>query len=132
METEEDLLDALIALGSNCDSIGTIDAVKIDEQYIINLSIEEEDGNTPTIGINKKHRNITNLNFVSLGDLITSMIYGLKGGYIRRTKGQMKTILAKAYLNSKLDFKKMKPSIQAEIQNAVKNKINHSSIDSIV
>lgn len=46
-----DKSDAFIALASNCDNIGTIDVVKIDEKDLTDISFDEEDGDTSTIGI---------------------------------------------------------------------------------
>lgn len=119
VESEEDLLDALIALGSNCDYIGAIDAVKIYEQHVQNFRFEEEEGDTPTIGINEKHRNITDLNYVSLGELIKSMICGIQCGYVRKNRREMTNILVDAYINSKLDIEKLKPSMFSELERAL-------------
>ena len=119
VENEEDLLEALIALGSNCDNIGTIEAVKIDEHLIDDLTFDMEEGDSPTIGINENHRNIIELNYISLGEVIKSIINGIQNGYVRKTKGEMKKILANAYLDSKLDIKKLKPSMYSDIQKAV-------------
>ncbi len=116
------MTDAFIALGASCDHIGTIDAIEIYEQDIHKLSLEKEDGDTPTNGINDKHYNIVDLNFESLGDVIISIIYGLrKDRYLRKTRADMKKILVNAYKESKLDLDKLKPSLQVEIEKAIKS-----------
>lgn len=122
VENESDLIDAFIALGSNCNSIGTIDAVKIDENIISHLSFDDENGETPTISINHKHRNITNLNYVTLGDVIDSMIKGIgNNGYVHKTKGEMKEILVQAYRNNRIDMEKVSPNMKESILREVAN-----------
>lgn len=116
IESDEDLNDAFIALGSKCAYTGTIDAVMIDAEKINCLAFDNEEGNTPTIGINTKHKNIIDLNYVSLGDVAASVLHGLKNnGYIRRTKGQMKSLLAEAYKNSRLVTEDLDPHLKDEI-----------------
>ena len=118
IENESDLIDAFIALGSNCNSIGSIDAVKIDENIISHLSFDDENGNTPTVGINHKHRNITN--YVTLGDVIDSMIQGIGNeGYVHKTRGEMKAILVQAYNEKRIDMEKVPPNMKVSILKAV-------------
>ena len=120
IETDDDLSDAFIALASNCDNIGTIDAVKIDEKDLADISFDEEDGNTPTIGINHKHRNIIDLNYVNLGTVIQSMIYGFqKDQYIHLTKGKLKQLLADAYEQNRLNTEELAPSVLRDIEKTV-------------
>ena len=120
VNSDKDLIDAFIALGANCDYIGTIDAIEIDEQDIGNLLLEKEEGDTPTNDINDKHYNIVDLNFESLGEVIMSIICGLrKDRYLRKTKSDMKKILINAYKESKLDWDRLKPTLKAELENEI-------------
>ena len=98
-------------------SIGTIDAVKIDADCISDLKLDNEKGDTPTIGINEKHRNITELNYSTLGDVINSIILGIRsdGGYVRKTKGEMKRLLVEAYRTNRLIMDQLAPNMKNSI-----------------
>lgn len=123
VETENDLNDAFIALCANCNSIATIDAVKIDEKDLEELVIEKEEGNTPTVGINGNHRNIVELNYKTLGDVIMSIVCGIqKNGYVRKTKGEMITLLTEAYFSNKLEFDKLESSVKEKILKTIGQK----------
>ena len=90
------------------------------KEDIESLTLDDEEGDTPTIGINQKHRNITNLSYVSLGVVISSLLKGFNnGGYVRKTRKDMKPLLVKAYMNGKLDFPKLNPKMQEEIMKAI-------------
>lgn len=116
IENDQDLIDAFVALGSNCESIGTIDAVKIDAGCIDDLKLDTETGDTPTIGINEKHRNITELNYLTLGEVIDSIILGIRtGGYVRKTKGEMKRLLVDAYRTNRLIMDQLAPNMKNSI-----------------
>ena len=120
VENDEDLLDAFVALGANSEHIGTISAVKIKPQDLNAVCFESEEGVSPTRGINEKHRNIKDLNYLLLGDVAMSVIKGLgTGGYIRKTKGDMKKLLIDAYKKNKLDMENMSPTLKEEIMDAV-------------
>ena len=116
IETDEDLEDAFIALGSSCDHFCTLSAVRISQGDLRNISISTEEGITPTIGINQKHRNLCSLSFCSLGTVIKSIIYSLrKGKFIRKTKPVMKKLLVDAYKRNKLDMASIASSLKDEI-----------------
>lgn len=116
VEDDNDLDDAFIALGSNCEHIGTVTAVSICPEDLKDIEIEAVEGLTPTIGINEKHRDIMNLTYCSLGTVIKSIIVGLnKGKYYRKNKAKMKELLVEAYKNNKLDIENMSSSLRDEI-----------------
>ncbi len=116
IESDKDLLDAFIALGSNCKNIGNIGAVKILEKDILHLTLDDEQGETPTHGINQKHRNITDLNYATLGDVIMSVVNGIREDrYIHKTKGEMKKLLVDAYKHNILDMDGMEPTLKEAI-----------------
>lgn len=117
---ENDINDIFVALASNCKNISTISAIKINECDVKNLLFEKEDGDTPTFGINQKHRNITCLNYGSLGDILFSIIKAFNNdGYIRKTKSEMKRILANAYKSGKIDKEHISPDLEREINEAI-------------
>ena len=123
VDTEEDLKDAFVALVSNCDSIGTVDAIKIDEEDLNNILFDNEEGETPAKAINQKHCNITELNYVNLGTVIQAMIDGLKKeNYIRKTKGEMKQLLADAYESDKLAEDELSPSVLRDIKKTIEKR----------
>lgn len=116
-EDERDIEDAFIALGANCSNIGSISAVKISLDELDGISFDDEEGNTPTIEINQKHRNITDLNYLSLGDVISAVIACLQkeDRVVEKSKAEMRNILVRAYLDNRLVVQAMNPSIVDEI-----------------
>ena len=118
VENDEDLMDAFIALGSNCDSVVTVFAVKIPGEYLEEMSFDDQEGDTPTIGINDKHRNITRLNYESLGTVIKAVILSLRDEttFVKMTRSQMKKLLKQAYDKGKLDIPRLKDGIKRELQ----------------
>ena len=121
IENEEDLEDAFIALGSNCEHFCTLSAVSINQEDLVNISISEEEGVSPTVGINEKHRNMCNLSFYSLGTVIESILLGINNGkYIRKTKAVMKKLLLDAYKKNKLDMTLVSSSLKEEIMEEIR------------
>lgn len=122
IENDDDLKDAFIALGANCSNIGTIWVAMISPEELENIGLDEEEGDTPTIGINQKHRNLTGLNYVSLGSVISSILSSFQGSdrVIRKTKGEMRRLLAEAYLNDRLIPDLLEPTLLNEISNEVR------------
>lgn len=122
IENEEDLTDAFIALGSNCENICTITAVKIEDKDLKTISFEDEEGVTPTFGINHKHKNMIKLNYCSLGRVILSVIRGLKSNcFVKRTRGEMKKILVQAYNEHILDTDNLNENLLREVMKALEN-----------
>lgn len=112
VESETDLEDAFIALASNMYSLGTITAVKIDESDLHTLSLDYELGETPTININQKHRNIINLTYGGIGIIIDAILKSIRKKFIfRKSRGDVKKLLIKAYKGGKLDVSKISRKI---------------------
>ena len=129
VESQTDIEDAFIALGSNCSNIGTIWAAKISPEDLPEAEFENEEGDTPTIGINHKHYNITRLNYVTLGDVISSVLGCLRSQDSRivvKSRSEMKRILAKAYTQSRLDVKGLNSSVLQDIKKEIER---HPIID---
>ena len=125
VENEEDLNDAFIALASNCESIGTIDAIKIEEDDLKQLMFDEELGDTPTRNINQKHCNIVGLNYVNLGNVIQGILNGLKKEQVvRKTKPKIKQLLADAYEADKLIEEEIAPGVMRDIRNTIEKRNN--------
>lgn len=123
VDTEDDLRDAFVALGSNCDNVGTLCAVKLSPDDLAAIAIEQEDGETPALCANQLHRNLVDINYVTLGNVISSVISGLRGNrMIRKTKAEMRRLLADAYLDDRLDMKQLQPSVIAEIKKELKRR----------
>ncbi len=123
IESEEDLNDVFVALGSSCANVCTIGAVIVDDTVFHDMAFEDEEGTTPTVGINKKHKNIVDLNYVSLGDFAELVLHGLKNnGYIKRTRGQMKSLLADAYINSRLVVDELDPHLKSELLSIIEQR----------
>lgn len=125
IHNEDDLNDAFVALASNGDSLSTIDAVKIDEKDLESLNFDDEMGDTPTYRINDKHRNITELNYESMGVVLSSIIEGIKrSNNIRMTKPKLRELLVNAYKDEKLNIDDMSPQIVGEIEKALRANIH--------
>lgn len=122
INNDDDFEDAVIALGSNCSHIVTMQLLQISEEDLKNMSIETEEGNTPTNEINQKHRNITDLNFESLGELITVMIRAIGNDKtIVMTKSKVKELLKNAYFSGKINMELVSDSLREEIMKIVQN-----------
>ena len=116
IEKEEDLNDVFVAMASNRPSIGKLEFAKIFPEDISDLSFDDEEGDTPTFGINQKHGNILDLNYVTLGDVILCIAHSIdKNGTIMRTRSQVRSLLVDAYKNHKLDIENMEPKVAQEI-----------------
>lgn len=117
VETDEDLNNAFIALGSNCQNLCSIWAVKIAPSDLDEFSIDEEEGDTPTNGINQNHRNITELTYISLGYVITSLLHSLQTNLVvKKTKTEMKSLLYEAYRDGKINVEALSPGVYKEIK----------------
>lgn len=120
-ESHEDLDDAFIALASNMDNISTIFAVRLDGSSLSELEFDDKLGDTPATEANKKHHNIINLNYVSMGNIMWAILDALSNqkndeiGMIKRTKGQLKKLLVNAYRDEKLDIDRLSPNVKKEI-----------------
>ena len=121
VENDEDIEDAFIALGSNCSSVGTIWAAKISSTELEGISFDDEEGNTPTVGINQKHRNITGLNYLSLGTVISSILACFKkeNQIVKKSRPEMRKLLAEAYVNNRLQSDYLNPGLLDEITKEV-------------
>ena len=96
VDDEVTLDDVFVALGSNMDNICTIFIVKLDEQNLLSrgITLDNQEGNVPVKGINNKHHNIVNLNYVNMGEVIHTIIIGLKEEeWEKRTKSNIKRTL---------------------------------------
>ena len=117
IENDEDLVDAFIALASNSDYLGSIDAIKIDSEKMKNLEFDSEIGDTPAKKINEKHRNIINLNYINLGSVIEAIIDGFQNEQnIRKTRSEIKDILKKACADGKVKLEDLSQDIQKHLK----------------
>lgn len=120
IENEDDLNDAFIAMALSSDSIGTIDAVLLEEDDLSKLKIEEEVAATPVIEANKKHRNIVELNYVNLGDVIKSILNALeKGDMVRKTKGTLRNLVVDACVNSSIQYDMLTPNTMKYVSSVI-------------
>ena len=122
VDDEVTLDDVFVALGSNMDNICTIFIVKLDEQNLLSrgITLDNQEGNVPVKGINNKHHNIVNLNYVNMGEVIHTNIIGLKEEeQEKRTESNMKNLFCKAYLEGKLDISNMSENLVREIEKAL-------------
>ena len=121
VNNDEDLEDAIIALGSNCDHIGTMFFLKIPADDLKDMSFDSEEGDTPTHGINHKHRNIKCLNYDSLGFLITTMMRSISSDLVvKKSKSELKELLKNAYISGKIDPQLISESLKGEILKIIK------------
>lgn len=127
VDDDTELDDIFVALGSNMDNISTIFIVKLDQNDLLSRGIvlDDQEGNVPVLGINDKHHNIVNLNYVNMAEIIDTILIGLKEEeWSKRTKSNMKKLLCKAYLEGKLDIDNMSASLVKEIEKALEGYMN--------
>ena len=118
VESESDLNDAFVALASSADNVGTICAAKISPEDVESLNVYDEEGDTPTFGINHKHCSITDLNYCTLGTVILSILNCLQdydNRVVTKTRSSIKSLLVNAYYQKKIDMNNISDSVRNEI-----------------
>lgn len=124
VENEADIKDALVALAITRDKISDLAVVMIRPEDLQELSMDDEEGNSPTFGINDKHRNITNLNYDTLGTVIISILNGLRsGGYKKHSDRAIKRMIVEAYKAGKVDLSNAKESMREDIEKALQSNV---------
>ena len=112
VDSEEDEINAFIALGSNCNNLGTIWAVKISEDDVQTLSFEDNEGDIPAKNFNKQHRDISRLNYISMGTVIQGITNAIRDGrVVKKGRGEMKKLLSEAYSRNELDKDRMQTAL---------------------
>ena len=122
-DVEADTLTTDLKTDHNTLSVWQVDdEVTLDEQNLLSrgITLDNQEGNVPVKGINNKHHNIVNLNYVNMGEVIHTIIIGLKEEeWEKRTKSNMKNLFCKAYLEGKLDISNMSENLVREIEKAL-------------
>lgn len=118
----EDTEDAVLALAAVSQSISLIDVITFEKDFFDNSGIVIENKiveENPVIDLQKKHYDIVNLNYDTLGEVakhIANKVKDNESSIIRYTVGDIKKIIKKAVAADRVDISKLSPSIQASIK----------------
>ncbi len=128
IETEDDLEKAALALSasSKTERIEMVSVVWIPEDIFIEngLSLEKSSiGDTVVFDLANTHCDICNLTYASLGIVAQTILREIikEGRYKRFNKAHIKKILAKAYLDDRIEESRCKPSLIQEIKKVAEN-----------
>jgi hypothetical protein len=118
IENEEDLEEAILAIVSGQAHLETIDVVILDDDRIAECLIETEvtEGDTPVIDLKKQHRDLSKLDFWTLGMVAEHIIESVKNDKIRRFRtASLKNIIKAAIENKRLTIEDLKEDVRKKI-----------------
>lgn len=128
IETEDDLEKAALALSasSKTERIEMVSVAWIPEELFTEncLSLENSSvGDTVVFDLENTHCDVCNLTYASLGIVAQTILREIikEERYKRFTKGHIKKILTKAYLDDRIEESRCKPSLIQEIKKALEN-----------
>jgi hypothetical protein len=111
---EKHINDAILALASGADHIDTIDVVLLPRRSVIDagLFLESIPGITPAQDLINSHRNISDLDYTSLGVLKNIIVDEFKKDrVIRYTRKQLITLIRNAITTGRLIRTSLKPDV---------------------
>ena len=100
-----ELEEAVLAIAAQFDHLDTVDflIIELSMLYAVHLEIEETPGETPYTAFISSHRDITALNYVSLGTVADVIVETLRRKYQERfTRGRLKNLLYKRIEDGKI------------------------------
>jgi hypothetical protein len=117
--TEPASLDEVaLALASTRDRVQRVDLVWVDEDEVkrVNVTIQEDKGNTPARHLAEKHRHVVGIDLLRLVRLSRNLAHALKNDqYKRFTLQEIKKLLADAVDKGTISAADLKPEIVEQI-----------------
>ena len=115
VESDEEAEQVVVALAANRDSLANLDYAVLDHEQLIEtqLSICQQDGETPDSQVNKLHYDITNLTVGKLAQLAQVIS---TSNHVRVPRKQLKEALKRAVDAGKLDRTQVKPRLLTKLQ----------------
>lgn len=114
----EEVEDAILALASVSNSISTMDVISFEKSFFDEKEIDIENKiatSNPVVDLQKKHYDIINLNYNTLGDVANNIASQAKEdekNIKRYTIGDIKKIMKKAIEEGRLDVRTLHENLQ--------------------
>lgn len=114
INSENELDEAVLALASNFQKLESIDVVILDGNYLLEVTVEQEqtDGVTPVPDLVQNHIDLKDLNYYKVGLIAEHIIDRIKQKKIKRyTITELKDILKKAIEQKRLKIEHLNNSV---------------------
>lgn len=118
INSEAELEEAVLAIVSGQDHLETIDVVMLDDDYFIQCKIltKETKGQTPVEDLEHTHRDLSSLDFWTVGMVAEHIVENITKGKLRRfAKDQLKKIIKDAIANNRLKLSDLKEDVQKKV-----------------
>jgi hypothetical protein len=118
INSETEIEDAVLAIVSGQDHLETMDIVMLEDDYVIKCEIctEETEGLTPVSDLRNKHRDLTSLNYWTMGMVAYHIIENIKKDKSQRfTEAKLKKIIKDAIAANRLKLADLKEAIQKKV-----------------
>jgi hypothetical protein len=118
----DELDEAVLALTSQHQELDTIDVAALDEQSILEsgLAVEQKAGLTPVADLRDCHRDITSLNYNTLGNVAQAVVSSFLLNRVERYTGRkIAEIILKAITDGRLDPQKLDQGFLAKVRSTL-------------
>lgn len=118
IESEDQVLEAVLALSSGFDRLDTIDVIILDKAEVIGRGFEiiETPGLTPIKDLVNTHKDIVNLTFKSLGSFSRLILDTFHKEKVKRVKkGELKKLLLEAIETGRLNIDSLKDGVREKL-----------------
>jgi hypothetical protein len=99
-DSDDEVRDAVLAIVAGQPHLDTIDIVVLDDEYLQNtcrISIEATDGHTPISDLRQSHRDLSYLDFWTVGMVAEQIINSIRQNKIKRFRlAELKKLLVSA------------------------------------
>lgn len=115
IENETDRKRVIVALAANREALANLDYAIFEDNPLasIGITINQQEGQTPDVGVNKLHYDITNL---TVGRLVQLAQVVSLGEHVRIPRKEIKTGLRQAVRAGTVDRDKLKPQLLKKIE----------------
>lgn len=116
---ETSIDDAILAIASGGDHIESIDIALLPHQTVLNagLTLQSTPGLTPSKDLINSHRNITNLDYKSLGILKNIIVDEFKKDRVKRyTRRYLKLLIQTAIRSGRLEKELLSEDIKKSVE----------------
>lgn len=118
IDDENEIDEAVLAIGSQFNDLDSIDILTIDLSLITDrgLSIQKCTGLTPYKNFEERHLDVVGLDYKSLGLMAEVIIESLRKGHWKRVlRKDLKTIISKGVDEGKIQWSDLKEKVQKVI-----------------
>ena len=118
INNETELEEAVLAIVSNQDRLETIDVVMLDDDYFMKckISTKETAGLTPVKDLVDAHRDLSSLDFWTIGMVAEHIIESIKKDKVKRFReAELTKIIQNAIIKKRLELSDLKEGIIKKI-----------------